>query len=198
MYQSQKSNFYHHFYSQFAVLIKNPRENVTFEWYGIVFRRWVLANSSKSMMYLSLWKWKNITSDTRYHWNLRYGKCHQSSRKWSKNGKKTHKNSHFSTLWPQSHFGHYFFQYFSLEKPSNWFLVDRKKEKKKIKIFQKIDEIFQKKILNPRHRSKKATTTLLNGSGVLFWLNFWVPDIIWQSWKTIHKIRKFLASRDLK
>ena len=109
--------------------------------------------------------------------------------------KKPQKNSHFSTLWPQSHFGHYFFQYFSLAKPSNWLLGDKKNFLKKFKIFQKIDEILKKKFLNPHHGSKKATRTLLNGSGVLFWLNFWVPDIIWQSWKTIHKIRKFLASR---
>ena len=129
MYQSQKSNFYHHFYSQFAVLIKNPRENVTFEWYGIVFRRWVLADSSKSGMYLNLWKRENITSNLLYHSNLGYRKWHQSSRKWSKNGKKIPENCHFSTLWPQSHLGHYFFQYFSLAKPSNWFLVDKKREK---------------------------------------------------------------------
>ena len=156
MYQSQTSNFYHHFYSQFAVWIKNPRENVTFEWYGIVFRRWVLANSSKSMMYLSLWKWENNTSDTRYHSNLRYGKCHQSSRKWSKNGKKIPENCHFSTLWPQSHLGHYFFQYFSLEKPSNWLLVDKKEILKKFKIFQKIDEILKKKNFEPSSRVKNG------------------------------------------
>ena len=181
MYQSQKSNFYHHFYSQFVVLIKNPRENVTFEWYGIVFRRWALANSSKSGMYLNLWKRENITSDLLYYSNLGYRKWHQSSRKWSKNGKKIPENCHFSTLWPQSHLGHYFFQYFNLEKPSNWFLVDRKKRKKKFKIFQKIDEIFQKNFLNPRHGSKMASRILLNGSSVLLWLNFWVPNIIWQS-----------------
>ena len=146
MYQSQKSNFYHHFYSQFAVLIKNPRENVTFEWYGIVFRRWVLADSSKSGMYLNLWKQENITSDLLYHSNLGYRKWHQSSRKWSKNGKKIPENCHFSTLWPQSHLGHYFFQYFSLEKPSNWLLVDKKKKEKKNSKFFKKSTKFWKKI----------------------------------------------------
>ena len=163
MYQSQKSNFYHHFYSQFAVLIKNPRENVTFEWYGIVFRRWVLADSSKSGMYLNLWKRENITSDLLYHSNLGYRKWHQSSRKWSKNGKKIPENCHFSTLWPQSHLGHYFFQYFSLEKPSNWLLVDKKKFKKNSKIFKKTMKFWKKKIW-----------TLVTGQK-------WLPEFCWMA-----------------
>ena len=69
------------------------------------------------------------------------------------------------------------------------YFESKKKFKKKFKIFQKIDEILKKKFLNPRHGSKMASRILLNGSSVLLWLNFWVPNIIWQSWKTIHKIR---------
>ena len=34
-------------------------------------------------------------------------------------------------------------------------------------IFQKINEILKKKILNPRHGSKMASRILLNGSSVL-------------------------------
>ena len=145
--------------------------------------RWVLGNSSKSGMYLNLWKQENITSGPRDQKYLRSTKLQPSSGNWSKNGKKIPENCHFSALWPQSHFGHYFFQYFSLEKPSNWLLVDKKKIQKKFKIFQKNHEILKKKILNTRHGSKMASRILLNGSGVLFWPNFWVPNIIWQSWK---------------
>ena len=74
----------------------------------------------------------------------------------------------------------------------------KKIKNQKFKKFQKIDQIFKRNFLNLCHGSKKASKTLLNGSGVLFWLNFWVPDIIWTVIKTIHKIRKFLASRGLK
>ena len=91
-------------------------------------------------------------------------------KKWWKN----HQNSHFSTLWRQSDFGHYFFQYFSLAEPSNWLLVDLKKTK--FKNFQKIDQIFKKNFLNLCHGSKKATRTLLNGSGVS--VVHWVPQFI--------------------
>ena len=145
MYQSQKSNLFDHFFVSICSLIKNRRENMTFEWYGKVFIRWVPANPGKSIVYLSLWKWKNITSDTRYQKYLRYAKLQQSSRKWAKNGEKKHQNSHFSTLWRQSDFGHYFFQYFSLAEPSNWLLVDLKKKKiKKSKNFRKSTKFSMK------------------------------------------------------
>ena len=67
VYQSQKSNFSHHFYSKFAVLIKNRRENVTFEWYVKPIRRWVLANPNNFTKYFSIWKQENIVSDLLYH-----------------------------------------------------------------------------------------------------------------------------------
>ena len=156
MYQCQKSNFSHHFYSQFAVLIKNRRENVTFEWYVKPIRRWVLAIPNNFTKHFSIWKQENIASDLLYHYNLRYLKFHQSSGIWSKNGKKIPKNSHFSTLWPQSHLGHYFFQYFSLEKPSNWLLVDKKKIKKKFQNFSKNRWNFEKKKFEPSSRVKNG------------------------------------------
>ena len=133
----------------------------------------ILAYGSKKILFRTCYTTK--ICDT-----LNFTKVAESGRKMAK---KPHKNSHVSTLWPQSHFGHYFFQYLSLAKPSNWLLVDEKKKKKKWKFFKKIDEILKKKFLNPRHGSKMASRILLNGSGVLFWPNFWVPDIIWQSWK---------------
>ena len=114
-----KIQLYPSFLFKICSLIKNRRENMTFEWYGKGIGRWVLANPSKKIVYLSIWKQENITAGPRYQKYLRYAKLQQSSRKWSKNGEKSHQNSHFSTLWRQSDFGHYFFQYFSLAKPSN-------------------------------------------------------------------------------
>ena len=42
--ECQKSNFHHHFYSKFVVLIKNLRQIITFECYVKPIRWWVLAN----------------------------------------------------------------------------------------------------------------------------------------------------------